>query len=41
MSDKKYYYLRFKQEDSKKLIEIIKPFIINSMKYKIGEIKNG
>jgi len=35
--DKKYYYLRFKQNDSKKLIEIIKPFIIDSMKYKIGE----
>ena len=38
--DKKYYYLRFKQEDSKKLIEIIKPCIPESMKYKIGE-KNG
>ncbi|MEK6933135.1 MAG: hypothetical protein AABW56_05080, partial [Nanoarchaeota archaeon] len=35
--DKKYYYLRFKQEDSKKLIEIIKPFIPKFMKYKIGE----
>ena len=38
--DNKYYFLRFKQQDSKKLIEIIKPFIINSMLYKIGE-KNG
>lgn len=38
--DGKYYYLRFKQDDSKKLIEIIKQFIPNSMKYKIGEIKN-
>jgi len=38
--DKKYYYLRFKKEDSKKLINIIKPFIPESMKYKIGE-KNG
>ncbi|MEK6913574.1 MAG: hypothetical protein AABW47_02785 [Nanoarchaeota archaeon] len=38
--DGKYYYLRFKKEDSKKLIEIIKPFIHNSMRYKIGE-KNG
>ena len=35
--DGKYYYLRFKQEDSKKLINIIKPFIPNCMKYKIGE----
>ncbi len=34
--DKKYYYLRFKQEDSKKLIEIIKPFIPKCMLYKIG-----
>jgi len=33
----KYYYLRFKKEDSKKLIEIIKPFIPFYMKYKIGE----
>ncbi len=39
--DNKYYYLRFKQEDSKKLINIIKPFIPESMKYKIGEIKNA
>ena len=38
--DKKYYYLRFKQEDSKKLIEIIKPYIPESMEYKIGGIKN-
>lgn len=38
--DKKYYYLRFKQEDSRKLIEIIKPFILYSMKYKIGEKQN-
>jgi len=34
--DGKYYYLRFKQEDSKKLVEIIEPFIPNCMKYKIG-----
>ncbi|MBI2673607.1 hypothetical protein HYX19_05060 [Candidatus Woesearchaeota archaeon] len=38
--DKKYYYLRFKQGDSKKLIRIIRPFMPNMMKYKIGE-KNG
>lgn len=35
--DKKYYYLRFKQEDSKKLIKIIEPFIPMSMKYKLGK----
>ena len=35
--DGKYYYLRFKQEDSRKLIEIIKPFMPKSMLYKIGE----
>jgi hypothetical protein len=35
--DKKYYYLRFKQEDSKKLIKLIKPFIPKCMFYKIGE----
>ena len=35
--DGKYYYLRFKQEDSKKLIDIIKPFIPKCMVYKIGE----
>lgn len=34
--DKKYYYLRFKQEDSKKLVDIIRPFITKSMLYKIG-----
>jgi hypothetical protein len=34
--DGKYYYLRFKQEDSKKLIEIIRPFIPQCMMYKIG-----
>ncbi len=33
----KYYFLRFKQQDSKKLIEIIKPFIPKCMGYKIGE----
>jgi len=37
--DNKYYYLRFKQDDSKKLIKIIKPFITDSMIYKIGENK--
>ena len=39
--DNKYYYLRFKQNDSKKLIEIVKPFIPPSMIYKIGEKNNG
>ena len=34
--DKKYYYLRFKKEDTKKLIKIIKPYIPKSMRYKIG-----
>ena len=38
--DGKYYYLRFNQEDSKKLIEIIKAYIPECMRYKIGEIKN-
>lgn len=38
--DGKYYYLRFKQEDSKRLIEIIKPYIPIGMSYKIG-VKNG
>lgn len=35
--DKKYYYLRFKKQDSKKLINIIKPRIPICMSYKIGE----
>jgi hypothetical protein len=39
--DGKYYYLRFKKEDSKLLIEIIRPFIIESMIYKIGGEKIG
>lgn len=34
--DNKYYYLRFKQKDTQKLIKIIKPFIPKSMLYKIG-----
>ena len=34
--DGKYYYLRFKQNDTKKLIKIIKPFMPKSMLYKIG-----
>jgi len=38
--DEKYYYLRFKQEDSRRLIEIIRPYIPECMKYKLGEIKN-
>ncbi len=38
--DGKYYFLRFKQKDSRKLIDITKPFIPASMKYKIGESKN-
>ena len=40
--DNKYYYLRFKKEDSKKLIEIVKPFIPLSMLYKVGgQINHG
>ena len=39
--DNKYYYLRFKKEDTQKLIKIIKPFIPESMIYKIGVSKNG
>ena len=35
--DNKYYYLRFKQDDSEKLIDIIKLYIPKGMKYKIGE----
>lgn len=35
--DGKYYYLRFKQGDTKKLARIIKPFLPKSMLYKIGE----
>ncbi|MFH1209922.1 MAG: LAGLIDADG endonuclease [archaeon] len=35
--DKKYYYLRFNKNDTKKLIEIIEPFVHNSMKYKVGK----
>jgi|SRR3989344_3160789 len=35
--DKRYYYLRFKKNDSEKLAQIVKPFIHNSMFYKIGE----
>jgi hypothetical protein len=38
--DGKYYFLRFKQDDTKKLINLVKPFIPESMKYKIGEMKN-
>lgn len=38
--DNKYYYLRFKQEDSRKLISIIRPFIPDCMLYKIGEAKD-
>jgi len=38
--DKKYYYLRFSKNDTKKLVEIIEPFVHNSMKYKVGK-KNG
>lgn len=34
--DKKYYYLRFTKQDSKRLIEIIRPFIPKCMLYKIG-----
>ncbi len=39
--DNKYYYLRFKKEDTQRLIKIIKPFIPQSMIYKIGVSKNG
>ncbi len=39
--DGKHYYLRFKQDDSKRLIEIIRPFIPEVMEYKIGEKDNG
>jgi len=35
--DNKYYYLRFRVEDTKKLISMIKPFILETMRYKIGE----
>ena len=35
--DGKYYYLRFKQKDTKELIKIIKSFIPKAMFYKIGE----
>ncbi len=35
--DNKYYYLRFKVKDTKRLISIIKPFIPKGMEYKIGE----
>jgi len=35
--DNKYYYLRFKVKDTKKLISIIKPFIPKGMEYKVGE----
>jgi len=38
--DNKYYYLRFNKQDSQKLINIIKPYIPESMVYKIGGIKN-
>ncbi len=35
--DKKYYYLRFTKDDTRKLISIVKEFIPKCMKYKIGE----
>ena len=35
--DNKYYYLRFTKAETAKLVEIVRPFIIPSMKYKIGE----
>jgi len=38
--DGKYYYLRFKQFDTKILINIIKQFIPECMLYKIGGIKS-
>jgi len=39
--DGKYYYLRFKKDDTKKIIETIKPFIPKCMLYKIGELNHG
>jgi len=33
--------LRFKKDDTQKLIKIIKPFIPESMIYKIGVSKDG
>jgi len=41
LRDGRYYYLRFKKNDSEKLIEIIRPFIPDCMKYKLGGVKNG
>src|SRR3989344_441142 len=35
--DNKYYYLRFKVDDTKKLVEIVRPFVPKFMKYKLGE----
>ena len=34
--DGKYYYLRFKKEDSRKLVGIIRPYVPSCMLYKIG-----
>lgn len=39
--DGKYYYLRFKKEDTKRLVKIIKPFIPINMLYKIRGISHG
>jgi hypothetical protein len=38
--DGKYYYLRFKKEDTKKLVGLIKDYLPESMLYKIGEKNN-
>ncbi|MBS3140668.1 hypothetical protein J4405_00820 [Candidatus Woesearchaeota archaeon] len=35
--DNKYYYLRFIKKDTEKLVNLVKKFIPDSMKYKIGE----
>ena len=34
---RKYYYLRFNKENSNKLLDLIKPYIFDSMIYKINE----
>jgi hypothetical protein len=36
---RKYYYLHFDKENSKKFVEIVKPYIVDNLLYKIGNIK--
>lgn len=37
----KYYYLRFTRDDSEKFINIVRPFVVEGMKYKItGQRRN-